>query len=76
LGIETGDAPMTNFICDQCNGTTTTNPENDYGEHVCDSCLDNAAERAYERHCEAFHDGGDTSFISLTDRQAEARKFK
>lgn len=70
-----GGGVMTSFICDACEAPTT-NPEDDYGEHVCDSCLDNAAEAAYERHCEAFHDGGATQFVTLAQRQAEARKLK
>jgi hypothetical protein len=45
-------------------------------EQWCHSCADNAAERAYERFCEAFHDGGDTSFKSLQQQQIEARRLK
>ena len=63
------------FVCDEC-GDTTANPENDYAEHVCDNCLQNAAERAWEQHCEAFHDGGATQFNSLAQQQADARRFK
>lgn len=42
----------------------------------CHSCADNAAEAAWERHCEDFHDGGCTRFNSLLDQQNEARKLK
>jgi hypothetical protein len=42
----------------------------------CHSCADNAAEAAYERHCEDFHDGGCTRFNSLRDQQIEAMKLK
>jgi len=63
------------FRCDVC-GFATANPENEYAEHVCDNCLQNRAERAWERHCEAFHDGGATQFRSLQDQQIEARKLK
>jgi hypothetical protein len=63
------------FECVKCSHPTT-NQENDYGEIVCDSCLQNEAESAYERLCEDFHDGGCTSFISLAEQQAEARKLK
>lgn len=42
----------------------------------CHSCADNAAEAAYERHCEAYHDGGATQFRSLLDQQIEAQKLK
>lgn len=61
--------------CERCD-CVTTNPENDYGEYVCDDCTQNAAEAAYERHCEDFHDGGCTSFNSLQHQQIEARRFK
>jgi len=37
---------MSHWVCDECNGTTTTNPENEFGEHVCDNCKQNRAERA------------------------------
>jgi hypothetical protein len=62
-------------ICETCAGPTL-NAEDAYGEFVCDSCLDNEAEAAYERHCADFHDGGATQFITLAERQAEARKLK
>lgn len=42
----------------------------------CHSCADNAAEAAYERFCEDFHDGGSTRLRSLQDQQIEAMKFK
>ena len=63
------------FICETC-ADPTTNPEDDYGEHVCNNCQQNKAEAAYERHCEDFHDGGCTRFKSLQDQQIEARRFK
>ncbi len=50
--------------------------ENEFGEFICDDCQQNAAEAAWERHCEAFHDGGSTSFKSLQQQQIEARRFK
>jgi hypothetical protein len=49
------------YRCDVCDDPTM-NPEDDYGEFVCDSCRDNRAEAAWERHCEDFHDGGCTRF--------------
>jgi hypothetical protein len=61
--------------CDKCDGVTA-NLENDYGEFICDDCAQNAAEAAYERHCEDFHDGGCTRFNSLLDQQIEARRLK
>lgn len=61
--------------CERC-GELTINPENEYGEFVCESCLDNEAEAAYERHCEAFHDGRATQFKTLQQQQIEARRLK
>ncbi len=61
--------------CDCCDDATT-NPENEYGEILCDNCIQNRAERAYERFCEVFHDGGNTSFKTLQQQQIEARRFK
>lgn len=61
--------------CDKC-GSATTNPEDDYGEFICEDCEQNATEAAWERHCEAFHDGGSTQFISLRDQQIAAMKLK
>ncbi|MEH2501209.1 hypothetical protein V1290_000020 [Bradyrhizobium sp. AZCC 1578] len=61
--------------CDCC-GADCTNPENEYYEFICDECEQNAAEAAYERHCEAFHDGGATQFKSLQQQQIEARRLK
>lgn len=63
------------FSCDEC-GAMTANPENDYCEHICDDCLQSAAERDWERLTEDFHDGGSTRFISLQDQQIAAMKFK
>jgi ribosomal protein L37AE/L43A len=61
--------------CNTCD-CRTLNFENEYGEFICDDCIQNAAEAAYERHCEAFHDGGSTQFISLQQQQIEARRLK
>ncbi len=61
--------------CVECDNTTL-NPENEYGEHVCSDCVEAANERAYERYCEAFHDGGSTQFKSLQQQQIEARRLK
>ncbi len=66
---------MVNNICERCD-CATTNPENEYGEFICDNCEQNAAEAAYERHCEDFHDDGCTRFNSLRDQQIEAQKLK
>lgn len=57
-------------------GKTTMCANNEYGEVVCDDCAQNEAERAWERHCEDFHDGGSTKFKSLAQQQADAFKIK
>ena len=61
------------FKCERC-GDPTSNPEDDYCEHVCDNCEQNAAEAAYERQCERFY-GGDGP-KSLQQQQIEARRLK
>ncbi|WP_291869703.1 hypothetical protein [Bradyrhizobium sp.] len=63
-------------LCDKGCGQLTVNPENEYGEFICAECEQSAAESAYERYCEDFHDGGSTSFRSLQDQQIEAMKLK
>jgi hypothetical protein len=55
--------------CERCGGLTF-NPEDDYCEFVCDECLDNAAERAWERHCTNY------DAPSLREQQIAALKFK
>lgn len=62
-------------LCERCD-CSTANPENEYGEFICDDCSQNAAEAAYERHCEDFHDGGCTRFNSLEQQQEAARRLK
>jgi Histidine kinase len=48
--------------CDRCDHLVPKyTVEDAYGEFVCDSCDQNEAEAAYERYCEAFHDGADRS---------------
>lgn len=42
----------------------------------CHSCADNAAEAAWGRHCEDFHDGGNVGFKTLQQQQIEARRLK
>ena len=62
--------------CDVCDGPCDE-PENAYGEFLCTSCLDNAAEAAWERHCEDFHDGGSTRWPDAERvRMEEARRLK
>lgn len=61
--------------CIKCD-STTLNIEDEYGEIRCSDCLENAAEAAYGRHCEAYHDGGATQFKTLQQQQIEARRFK
>jgi hypothetical protein len=63
--------------CDKCENWFEDGLLNADGEDIiCDNCAQNAAEAAYERHCEDFHDGGSTKFNSLLDQQIEARKLK
>lgn len=64
-----------NNYCDICDASTAE-PENEYAEFICVDCQQNRAEASYERHCEAFHDGGSTQFRSLRDQQIEAMKLK
>jgi hypothetical protein len=61
--------------CERCL-VPSSNPENDYGEIICDGCLQNAAEAAWERLCEDFEDGGSTRFKSLQQQQIEAKRLK
>jgi hypothetical protein len=58
--------------CEHCEHPTG-NPENEYGEIVCNDCLDNSAEAAWERFCEAFHGG---EIKTLREQQIQAQKFK
>jgi ribosomal protein L37AE/L43A len=67
--------PMPLNHCDKC-GSLTIKDEDDYGEFVCEDCEQNAAEAAWERHCEDFHDGGATSFRSLQQQQQDAWRLK
>lgn len=72
------------IICDRCEcaiavapGSVTAPQPNAYGEFICDDCEQNAAEAAYERMCEDFHDGGSTAWPdSERKRMEEARKLK
>lgn len=75
LRCPTGGVMFRTNHCDKCDAPTA-NPENEYGEFVCEDCLQNASEAAWERHCEAFHDGGATQFRSLRDQQIDAMKLK
>ena len=67
--------PYLDARCIECDSDRDLR-ENEYGEFICESCEENAAERAWERHCEAFHDGGAVSFKSLQQQQIEARRLK
>lgn len=57
-------------LCDCCD-TPTANPEDDYGEFVCDNCLDNRAEHAWERHCTDYEGP-----LPLIEQQRQAMKLK
>jgi hypothetical protein len=68
-------AEMKNLCtCDDC-GIEAEDATND-GDSLCEDCVQNRAEAAWERHCEDFHDGGSTRFISLEQQQADARRLK
>ena len=62
-------------LCDRC-GSSTTSPENEYGDFICEDCEQNAAEAAWERLCADFHDGGSTRFVTLQELQIAARRLK
>lgn len=63
--------------CEKCD-SATTNVEDEYGEIFCSNCQQNAAESAYERLCEDFHDGDSTAPWPENERKRmeEARKLK
>lgn len=68
---------VNNCYCEKCEQTADKIvSENEFGEMVCEECEQNAAERAWDRFCEDFHDGGDVSFKSLQQQQIEAQKLK
>ncbi len=54
--------------CDKCGRYFLIDPEEfleleEFGNEVlCSNCEQNAAEAAWERHCEDFHDGDSTEF--------------
>ena len=62
-------------ICGYCD-YLTSNPEDDFGEFICDNCQQNREEAAYERYCEDFHDGGSSWPKSLLELQVDARRLK
>lgn len=63
-------------LCERC-GLESLCAENDCGEFICDDCEQSAAERAWERMCEDFHDGGNTGFADGERvRMEAARKLK
>lgn len=60
--------------CERC-GCTAPDAADD-GDSLCGDCASDRAEAAYERHCEDFHDGGSTGWVSLLDQQIIAQRFK
>lgn len=70
--------PQMIHLCEHCRrACADLRYDADLDEYWCNSCLDNRAEAAYERQCESFHDGGDTSWPDAQRiREAEARKLK
>lgn len=74
---------MSMVRCDECEIMIDSDDDPDcFGEDgnapdiLCDNCRQNAAERAWERLCEDFHDGGSTRFVTLQQQQADARRLK
>jgi hypothetical protein len=65
-------------VCDRCDGPMHPGAvEDEYGEFVCVNCDQNAAEAAYERLCEDFHDGGSTAWPDAERvRMEAARRLK
>ena len=61
--------------CQKCN-CPCDSPEDEYGEFICQECINNAAEAAHERHMAAFHDGGAIAWKTLLQQEQEARKLK
>ena len=59
--------------CEFCE-LLTINPEDEYGQFVCDNCEQNKAEAAWERQCEDFHGGAGP--LPLIEQQRQALKFK
>jgi hypothetical protein len=59
------------FKCDECGEAATCSED---GEFLCGDCLQNRAERAWERQCQRYYGGEGPS--PLRDQQIEARKFK
>lgn len=55
-------------LCEKCDAAPITDDDT----MLCDSCTQNAAEDAYERQCEAFHDGGGPLTLDEAHRAAWA----
>jgi hypothetical protein len=56
--------------CEHCEHPTG-NPENEYGEIICNDCLDNSAEAAWERFCSNYEGP-----LPLIEQQIQARRLK
>src|SRR6185437_13135998 len=50
--------PYRDICCDQCGSFKNVSEENAFGELICESCEENANERAYERQMGGYY-GGD-----------------
>lgn len=59
--------------CVRCNAKSG-GLEDEFGDFVCEDCLSNEAEAAYERQCEDFYGGGGP--IPLREQQIQALKLK
>jgi ribosomal protein L37AE/L43A len=60
-------------LCERCD-RSTTKPENEFGEFICEDCEQNAAEAAWERFCENFHGGSDP--LTIREKQIAAWRLK
>ena len=73
-------AVMSMICCEKCDCFIDSDDDpdcfTDTDEVLCDNCRQNRAEAAWERFCEDFHDGGNTSFKTLQQQQIEARRLK
>jgi hypothetical protein len=66
--------PYRDICCDLCGSNEGVSEENDFGEFICESCIENANERAYERQMGGYY-GGDGP-LPLSVQQERARAFK
>jgi hypothetical protein len=64
---------MHDELCGKC-GLECDRPENEYGEFICASCEQDAAEAAWERHQDWLMENGPGP--TLAEQQETARRLK